>query len=228
MNKNRFRKVILFLGVLIVLILVLGALTIYVAGGIVKTKKILNTPPSIIVHTPSEGDSVPEGSEIITHATIFGQNPIARVEIWLDGEWVAEQSPDPSLGGSMTTIYADFALEIPLGDHMLVWRAIDSNGLVGQSFPIDIRGAMNPNTIATKEISAEEGQTLTNIAAAVDVDPRIVRELNPDLGPGELPDGTQVNIPKDPVQDGGGGTTQGNDNQQGADPPDGPTEQGAR
>ncbi|MCJ7435771.1 MAG: Ig-like domain-containing protein, partial [Anaerolineales bacterium] len=163
-------------------------------------KRALASPPTVIVDAPSEGDTASEGDILTASATATGQNPIARVELWLDGELYRQQIRDSSLAQGLTTFPANFSIEMTEGTHMLYWRAIDSVGLVGQSSPITINGTPRMGGGETTVETTNEGQNLQDMAEELGVDPDVLVDLNPGLGTGGLPGGTNVTVPKIPPQ----------------------------
>lgn len=185
----------LLMGGGIVLLLAAIVYYFYAVPKILEEKRALATPPTVIVHSPAAGDASPAGIPFPASATATSRNPIARVEIWLDGKLYQQQTPSPAAGQSPNIVHANFDVDIPEGSHALVFRAIDSAGLVGQSLSIPITGAPNPDWNRTEIVTAKAGQTLEEIAQAAGVDPGDLSNMNPGLGSGGLPAGTPVTIP---------------------------------
>ncbi len=156
-----------------------------------QTRINVNMSPSVIINSPRDSETVSAGSPVFVHVTTAAQNPIARVEFWLDGTRVETQTPTSS---PENAINFDAVSEIIIyeGLHLFYARVVDSDGLVGQSIPIAIQGSPQP---ATTEIDAEEGQTLTEIAEAQGALLGDLHELNRDLENNPLPGGTKVVIP---------------------------------
>lgn len=213
MKKNTRSCAYLFLliGGGIALLLVAGLVYYFYLGPKwLNQKRALATPPSVIVHSPSAGESSPAGIPLPASATATSRNPIARVELWLDGKLYQQQTPSPTAGQSQNIVHANFEVDMPEGSHALVFRAIDSAGLVGQSLSIPITGTPNPGGNRTEIVNAESGQTLEEIAKAAGVDPADVSNMNPGLGNGGLPGGTPVTIPNLPAnQEGAPDQSQG-------------------
>jgi hypothetical protein len=183
---------ILGAGVGLVALLIL-IFAFYIGPNLVKEKRAEIGPPTIIVHTPDKGDEVPEGDLLTASATATSRNPIARMEVWLNGVKNQEQVSQ----GDENTFYASFEIDMTEGSHILVFRAIDNNGLVGQSLPIPITGTRGLAILTT-----EDGQTLEEIADALGANPDELRDLNPGMGNDGLPGGTNVNVPRPPAQPG--------------------------
>jgi hypothetical protein len=175
----------------------------YIGPRVRDQKRASATPPSIIVHSPSAGETSPAGVPLPASATATSRHPIARVELWLDGNLYQQQTPSPDGGQGPSTFYASFEVDLTEGLHTLVFRALDSAGLVGQSLSIPVTGTGNPVAERSKIVSADAGQTLEDIAKAAGADPADVRNMNPGLGDGGLPGGTPVTVPKPPADDAG-------------------------
>ena len=192
MKKNTgFVKSCLLVTLLLILA-VIAALAAFLFFRNFQNKRITaNTPPSVLVNNPLDGDSFFVGETVLANAITTAQNPILRLEFWLDGILVDTQAPDPSLG-DVITFYASTQLLITEGPHLFSVRVVDANGLVGQSLPIFIQGDL---VLETTEIIAEEGQTLKDIADATGTDNDLLKKMNPNLGNGPLPGGSQVVVP---------------------------------
>jgi hypothetical protein len=189
--KPKLPKKYLIASLIIAMAISAGALVLYLLRSATLKVAAANTSPSVIINAPAEGDITPAGSFILAQVSVAAQNPIARLEFWMDGVLVDTQSPDLSLENA-TTYHAISQLEVTEGPHMFSARAVDVKGLVGQSPPIAIQGQPLPETT---EITADEGQTLEDIASAQNSDLNTLTNLNPNLGNGPLPGGSQVKIP---------------------------------
>jgi hypothetical protein len=209
-NKRRSFKpsslmVVAFLAILLALV-VLAA--ILILRDLNRARVQQNMPPSVIVHSPIAGQSATAGSFLLAHITATGQNPVFRVELWVDGEPLETQTPDPAMG-EVTTFDVTSDLLVTEGPHMFFARAVDTDGLVGQSLPIPIQG--DPPLAegeASVVVVAEEGETLQEIADVHRVDVGTLQELNPGLGDGGLPADAPVVVPFPPDQSGDGSPSQ--------------------
>lgn len=190
-NKSSFRKSCL-IGIFIAVLLsfVLMAAVVFLRGA-QRVQKIAHMPPSVLVYAPAPGESIQAGDTMLAYASAAAKNPIARLEFWLDGVLMDTQTPAP-MPGDGTTFSASYPLQIEVGLHIFSVRAVDEQGLVGQSLPIPLVGKPGLTVI---EISAEDGQTLETIAETSGTDEGLLREINPDLGEGVLPVGTVVILP---------------------------------
>ncbi len=156
-----------------------------------RTRIAANLPPTVIVHAPVNGESIQAGDTILAYVTAAAQDPMMRLEFWLDGALVDTQTPDATQG-EVTTFSAFTEMQIDGGLHIFSARAVDASGRIGQSLPIALQGNA---VLEMTAISAEEGQTLDDIAAAIGSDGALLQEINPGLGDGALPGGTQVIVP---------------------------------
>jgi hypothetical protein len=151
-------------------------------------------PPSVTITYPDSGTSNLEGSYLPVSATAFGTTPITRAELWLDDELVATQE-SPSAEG-VSPFYVTFDLTVPLGLHTIFVRAVDANGLMGDSWPVNVGGVERPGPEDPAVlVTVQEGETVEDISAEYDVDPDTVRELNPGLGDEEPPAGSEMVLP---------------------------------
>lgn len=201
MNKKKgCAATIIFLLVCAFAILGTGIIVYSYYPNWLDQKRGLASPPILIVDAPLDGDTASEGDILTASATASGPNPIAQVELWLDGELYRQQMRDLSLPQGLTTLSANFPVEMTEGAHMLYWRAIDSLGLVGQSSPITIYGAPRVGGSETTVVTTREGQNLQDVADETGVDPDVLANLNPGLGTGDLPGGTNVTAPIIPPQ----------------------------
>jgi len=170
----------------------------YIVPNFLDYKRTLIAPPSVLVHAPLDGEEYPAGSIISSRSTGTGRNPLDRVELWIDGELIDEQSYSDDESNGLTTIHATIPVKITEGMHMLYWRVIDREGQIGQSLPITIIGTERLGGVETTTVEAAEGQTLQDIAEELGGEPDVLAKLNPNLGLDGLPGGTNVNVPKTP------------------------------
>jgi hypothetical protein len=155
-------------------------------------------PPTVLVTDPASDESASAGSYLGVSATARGVSPIVRVELWLDGELKGTQGSDQPEG--VSSFFANFELLVPSeGPHMLFVRAVDSNGVIGQSLPISLISEPKPAEVFLA-VTAQEGETLEGIATAYATSTEILQGLNPDLG-SQPPAGTLVKVPLPPKEE---------------------------
>ncbi len=109
----------------------------------------LNTPPSIYVNSPSDGDGVPVDQPFLVEVTASGEIPLERIEIWIDGSLVDSYSN--TSGENVYIMNVEFRPQVTKGLHILSARAINISGLIEQTGPIALLGD-------------ESGQSITNPA----------------------------------------------------------------
>ncbi len=137
-NKTGFQKSCLIAAFFVVA--AAAVIVVLFLRSVQRTRTAASIPPSVLVNSPAAGESAPAGSFLSASVTVAAQNPISRLELWLDGALVDTQTPDPSLG-EVTTFYAVLQLRITEGPHIFSARAVDAKGLVGQSLPVAILGS---------------------------------------------------------------------------------------
>jgi len=170
MNKKRCAVVALLVGgFLFMFMLVLGGISVYLIRQNQEENRVRNTVPTVIVYSPSPGEIFPGGNPILANVTATGVNPIGRLELWMDGELVETQTPIAELWIENLTFNALFDLLVEEGIHILYWKAVDRNGLVGQSQPVSVEIVPLPQDVepvageaplpdATDEAGPEAGQ----------------------------------------------------------------------
>lgn len=120
------------------LLVLVGILSYKVLQQYINDKKVTFTAPDVIINYPEDGTTVISDSLLPVNITAMGSNPIARLEMWLDGANTATHIPILTVGDSNLTIIHTFHMAMQEGAHLLYFQAIDSLGLVGQSVPITI------------------------------------------------------------------------------------------
>ena len=93
-----------------------------------------------------------------------------------------------------------FDVEIASGGHSLSVRAVDRTGTIGQSQPIPVYGSDVKNEGVRFVTTSQDGDTLNKIAEDYGVDVGELEKINQDLGQGELPPGTAVDLPHNKEQ----------------------------
>jgi hypothetical protein len=58
----------------------------YVTPRLLEEKRVAVGPPNIMANTPGAGEVIPADSPLVAEATVYGSSPIARAEVWVDGE----------------------------------------------------------------------------------------------------------------------------------------------
>lgn len=179
----------------------LSAILLVAAGVYLRVLYLRRTefaPPYVVVTTPSAAVAQSPGSTLLVLATAFGRAPIRRTELWLDDRMHAVQDSISAAGEEPLTIH--FNLEVPAGVHLLVVRAIDVRGLMGQSIPIAVIGAQQaPLAEKFAVVRVAPGEDLASFAAAHSTQPAVLQSLNPALGDAPLLAGSLIVVPALPV-----------------------------
>ena len=142
MKKNRSCLVFVILAIALVLLAVVGYL---ILRGTTNVNREGNLPPTVIVNSPKPNETITAGSFLLANVTATGQNPIMRIELWLDGSLVDTQTPEEG-AGDVSTFYTSASIPMTEGPHMFSARAVDSKGLVGQSSPVVVQGTPRTQT----------------------------------------------------------------------------------
>jgi hypothetical protein len=156
-------------------------------------------PPTVLITEPLSGVSAPAGGYLPVSATAFGSIPVARVELWVDGELKETQESDRPEG--VSTFYAYFDLFMSEGPHLIFVHAVNTAGIIGRSLPVNFVGLPRPAPGQLLfAVRVGEGETLADIAQSYGTDPATLQELNPDLGGQEPAPGAMVKVPAPPKE----------------------------
>ncbi len=153
-------------------------------------------PPVIQITEPQSGVSEPVGSYLsaVSTITFSPQNPVQTVEWYLNGALV--ESNPLQAGAGVSQAYDSYNLLIPTeGTHMLLARAINTRGVIGQSQPLTFQGVAKGE--AFYAVTVNEGETLESLAAGYGSDAATLQTLNPGLGNPPAP-GTTIKVPIPP------------------------------
>lgn len=184
----------------IIIIALLGALAlggIYLAGRFaLQQVRAAQMPPQVLVRQPMSGARVDPLTPIEVHAEAWGSVPIADISLSLDGQIVERRNNhDPQA----PITHARFRIEVDAGPHVLVVRAVDQDGRVGQSLPVNILGTSGEGEgPLLMNWPADGGETLDDIAEKLGFGPGGLDGANPGIGNGPLPPGTPVQVPVNP------------------------------
>ncbi len=184
----------------IILAALLGALAlggIYLAGRFALQRvRTTQTPPQVLVRQPASGARFDPNTPIEVHAEAWGSVPIMDVSLSLDGQLVETRANDDP---QAPIFHAGFRIEVDAGPHVIVARAVDQDGRVGQSLPVNILGTSGEGEgPLLMNWPAEEGETLDDIAQKLGFGPGGLDGANPGIGNNPLPAGTPVQVPVNP------------------------------
>jgi len=150
----------------------------------------IHTSP-VLVHimAPMNGKSVNQGSSISIFAQAWSPNPLAVMELWIDGSMLAAEN----VSGQAAPVGFSWELEAPgPGVHSFFVRASDSEAEVGQSQT----NILNVAAASLQQISAVGGDTLEDISTATGFPVEKIAALNPSLDPTQpLAEGLPVVLP---------------------------------
>jgi len=153
-------------------------------------------PPVVQITEPRSGVSAPVGSYLFAVSTITfsPQSPVQTVEWYLNG--ALAESHSIQSGAGVSQAYDSYNLLIPTeGTHMLVARAINTGGVIGQSQPLNFQGVAKGE--AFYAVTVNEGETLESVAAGYGSDAATLQTLNPGLI-NPPPPGTTIKVPVPP------------------------------
>lgn len=137
MKTRKFPRSCLVIGLVGAFGIILLALGLFILGGISQEKTLRNSPPTVFVNSPVNGERISSGSFVFINLSASGSNPISRVELWLNGNLIDTRIPESALDGLETFFVTDTIL-VAEGTHIFSARAVDTKGLIGQSEPITI------------------------------------------------------------------------------------------
>jgi len=152
-------------------------------------------PPIVLVTRPVSGSSATTGSYLPVSASAFGRRPIKRTELWVDGELKETQNSDQPEGFS--TFNAQFIPAVPSeGPHMLFVRAVNIDGVVGQSPPVTFISGPKPGPgQLVYAVHVGTNETLASIGSLYGTDPATLQKVNPNLKGQEPAAGSMITVP---------------------------------
>lgn len=192
-------------GIALFAVLLLGILYIFLTTPRVSAA-VAPAPVDVAILAPHTGDQVEAGDVVNVEAHAFASTPIARVELYVNGQSLGVVSDEAgNASWAWQPLYA--------GVHTLQARAVSESGDVGNSAVV-IVNVLKGDGLA--RVPAEEGQSLGDVAESYGLPPQQVADANPGVDPNQpLEAGYPVQIPVGGNPAGGAGGS----------PPDGPTQQ---
>ena len=192
MKKKHFNKWLPITAILLVVIALLGFGAYRILDMLGEAKQARFAPPTVLILSPKAGQAYPAGSTVYVSASASGQNEIQKMELRMDGELAGQVFNDAGREGILN---GEFEITVTEGGHLVTVKAVDQNGLIGQSIPIPLYGEAGVTSQGMLAYTSMEGDTLESIAEQFGIDIADIRALNPDLGDGELQPGTTVYLP---------------------------------
>lgn len=152
-------------------------------------------PPIVQITEPQNGINAPTGSYLPVIANVFNtpETPLKRLEVWLDGE--LQEKQEAAIDGELPQFLYTQILMPSEGTHILMVRAVNSLGLIGQSEPLAIIGIPKPQDVRLL-VPLPEGGDLAGLAAAYKTDEANLQALNPALGGQPPAPGAIIAVPK--------------------------------
>ncbi len=152
-------------------------------------------PPQVLVSRPLAGTSSPEGSYLPVSASAFGGRPVKRTELWVDGN--IKEAQDAERPEGYSTFDAQFNLAVPAqGPHMLFVRAVNIDGIIGQSPAVTFVSTAKPGPgKLVYKVPVGEGETLASIGALYGTNYATLQQVNPDLKGQEPAPGSLITVP---------------------------------
>jgi LysM repeat protein len=176
------------IGVLVVVGVCLLAGTLYYSS--MKTRAF-NSRPLVLIHNPVNHEQVMVGERVLVHASARADNGLTRLELWSDNTLVATNDA-PESHPTNLVISSDW-LPTLSGIHVLVVRAVSTNGVEGQATI-----AVNAIEYAISETGSyivQEGESLESIADSLGTTPEELEDLNPGIDPGGPEPGDELVVP---------------------------------
>lgn len=148
----------------------------------------------VILTAPAHTSDVPLNASTQVTAEAVGDQPIVRLDLWVDGALV-ESRPAPSGAVSFATFWSWMpAVE---GRHSLFVEGADAAGRVVRSNVIWVNATHRADLVVT--LPSAEGETLESLSEKFGVPLDQVKDQNPNLGENTpLPPGQPVNVPLPP------------------------------
>ncbi len=170
----------------IALLLIVGFSLFYFQG----RAKAFHSRPLVLIHAPMNHDRVGIGDGVLVHATAREDNGLRRIELWADDQLIeARDAPEPVKNLTISSHWNP----AQAGGHVLVVRAISSDGVEGQS-TVTV-GVSDSGEVESQTHTFQEGETPDSIAADHNVSLEDLSASNPDLG--SAAPGDELIIPDD-------------------------------
>ncbi len=119
-------------------------------------------PLRIEIRAPSPGTQFSAGDPVIVFVQAFERYPIARYELWVDGELARTMTPDHPAASAVARMTW---LPGEPGAHVLVARGFTPDGSMDRSDPVVVEALADPHDgLTAVRVEVGEGATVTSIA----------------------------------------------------------------
>lgn len=195
MKRQRLFWGCLSAGLIALCLLVAGGGWWYFRSPISKAEFKPESPVLVFLLSPASGEEIKAGDLVSLTLQAAAPTAIQSAELFVDGQSLGAVTVSPER--------AEWTWQAwPLGIHTLSARAIAADGQVGQSQTVIVNVLAGDGKM---KVSAEEGQTLTQIGEGFGVPPEQMADANPHVDPSQpLPGGQPVNVPVGAGNAGGG------------------------
>ena len=186
MEANKKRWLIVLGGVFLIGLIMI----VLVLGWFARRGEAFESRPLVLIHEPATGDQSQVGSSFVVHATAREEQGLSRIELWVNDQLIeSQESAEEDISPTNMTLLSGYTPTYE-GEHLIVVRAISSQGISGQS-SIAVRVSLAEDLTYI----VEEGDTLESIAIDYDTSPEELIDANPDLGEGGPEAGDELIVP---------------------------------
>ena len=147
--------------------------------------------PSVVIQSPTDGASIPVGSQITLQASASGASDITLLEVSIDGILVGTLSSQDPEGTSLLTLSKPWTFDAP-GEHEISAEAFTAGGDVGEADLVEITILGTTEASPTPELTAMVTATPDNT-----VTPEMTPTLTPTI---EIPTATPLPTVPPPPQ----------------------------
>lgn len=153
--------------------------------------------PVVSAVTPITGSEYQINDYVPLQANASAQTEIRAFEVWIDGKIFAQKQGLEN--SELKELSAQWVWQpATVGEHTLLFRAVDRHGLSGYSATIVVNAGEAVSAVQAVK-PTKNGQTLVDIAQIHQVDEAAVMAFNPTIDPGEpLDSGQYIKIPHAP------------------------------
>jgi len=210
------RKNYFWWGLLGFLLLAVLCLVAYLLYSFWMDKRAFNSRPLVLIHSPYNHDQVRVGERLLIHASARADNGLDHMELWVDDTLVATQeAPEADL--TTLVLSSDWLVNLE-GNHVVVVRAVATNGVEGQS-SISIE-ALEYAVSGTWIHTVQESETVESIALFYGTTPEEIEALNPGMDPGGVAAGDDLVVPGGGSGEDGGESVEEEEPASDAEPPE--------